>query len=91
MSEPKQETGCFHAKNSICTTADCSYVAYMNWQQLITLSLVLAVAILFVWRSSGKPTGHGSGCNCGCPHDEADATHAKAGKKAAPATQSVRS
>ena len=63
----------------------------MNWQELITLSTVLAVAILFVWRSSGKKPEHGSGCNCGCPHDHsADAT-LKSAKKAEPATPSLRS
>ena len=91
MRQPKPEAGKFHAENSICTPADCSYVASMNWQQLITLSIVLAVAILFVWRSSGKKSGHGSGCNCGCPHDHADDASVKSAKKAEPASQSVRS
>ena len=63
----------------------------MNWQQLITLSIVLAVAVLFVWRSSGKKSGHGSGCNCGCPHDHQDDASVKSAKKAEPASQSVRS
>ncbi len=63
----------------------------MNWQQLITLSIVLGVAILFVWRSSGKKPEHGSGCNCGCPHDHQDDASVKNVKKAAPARQTVRS
>jgi len=40
----------------------------MNWQQFLPLFIVLVVAVIFVWRSSGgKKTGCGS--NCGCSHD----------------------
>jgi hypothetical protein len=41
----------------------------MNWQQLILLAVVLAVAVVFVWRSSGAKKSDG-GCDCcDCSHD----------------------
>jgi hypothetical protein len=58
-----------HAENSICTPPVCHYVSHMNWQQILTLGIVLAVAVIFVWRSS-NPSGHKHGCNCGCDHGE---------------------
>ena len=91
MRQPKRETGKFHAENSICTAADCSYVASMNWQQLVTLSIVFAVAIVFVWRSSGKKTGHNSGCKCGCDHGHREDAAVGQVKKADATRQSVRS
>jgi hypothetical protein len=57
----------FHAENSICAPAVCSYVASMNWQQLLPIVIVLGVAVVFVWRSSSKKHEHN--CNCGCAHD----------------------
>jgi hypothetical protein len=41
----------------------------MNWQQLLALGVVLAVAVIFIWRSS-DPRKDGPGCHCGCEHDE---------------------
>ena len=41
----------------------------MNWQQFLLLSVVLAVAVVFVWRSSGsKKSDEGCSC-CGCHHE----------------------
>jgi hypothetical protein len=57
----------FHAENSICALAVCSYVASMNWQQLLPIVIVLGVAVVFVWRSSS--TKHDHSCGCGCVHD----------------------
>ena len=40
----------------------------MNWQQLVTLAIILTIAVVFVWRgSSAKKSG---GCGCGCAHGE---------------------
>jgi hypothetical protein len=36
----------------------------MNWRQFIPVIIVLGVAMIFVWRSSGKKTGCGCGDNC---------------------------
>ncbi len=47
----------------------------MNWQQILALGVVLAVAAIFVWRSS-DPKKHKHGCGCGC-HDHEDADHEK--------------
>lgn len=58
----------FHAENSICAIPVCSYVASMNWQQVLTLVIVLGVTAIVVWRSS-SPHKHNRGCNCGCDHD----------------------
>jgi hypothetical protein len=59
------------AKISICATADCSYVADMNWQQLLVLGVVLAVAAVFIWRGS-DPRKHKHGPGCGCDHAPED-------------------
>lgn len=59
----------FHAKNSICTLAVCSYVASMTWEQILLVVVVLAVVVALVWRSSSKERQHGCGCGCGCGHD----------------------
>jgi len=40
----------------------------MNWRQFIPVMIVLGVAMIFVWRSSGKKTGCGCNGN-GCAHD----------------------
>jgi hypothetical protein len=48
----------------------------MNWQQLLVLGIVLAVAAIFVWRSS-DPKKHKHGCGCGCAQANDDATEAK--------------
>ncbi len=58
----------FHAENSICAIPVCSYVASMNWQQVLTLVIVLGVTAIVVWRSS-SPHKHNRDCNCGCDHD----------------------
>jgi hypothetical protein len=41
----------------------------MNWQQFLPLTVILTVAIIFVWRGSGskKP---GCGCGSGCSHSK---------------------
>jgi len=59
----------FAPKNLSCVNGFSGYVAHMTWQQFLTLVIVLAVAVIFVWRSSGgKKTG--CGCNsCGCTHN----------------------
>ena len=45
----------------------------MNWQQFLTLVIVLGVAVVLVWRSSA-PKKHDHGCDCGCPnHHEGEA------------------
>jgi hypothetical protein len=38
----------------------------MNWQQFVPLVIVLGVAMIFVWRSSGKKANC---CGDGCTHD----------------------
>jgi hypothetical protein len=48
----------------------------MNWQQLILLAVVLAVAVVFVWRSSGAKKSDGSCDCCDCGHDH-KGVHAK--------------
>ncbi len=40
----------------------------MNWQQVLTLVIVLGVTAIVVWRSS-SPHKHNRDCNCGCDHD----------------------
>jgi hypothetical protein len=40
----------------------------MSSQDLLTLGIVISVALFFLWHSSGKKTGHGCGCHCGCDH-----------------------
>ena len=41
----------------------------MNWQQFLPLLVVLTVAVIFVWRSSGsKKSDEGCDC-CGCHHE----------------------
>jgi hypothetical protein len=49
----------------------------MNWQQLLALGIVLAVAGIFIWRSA-DPNKHKHGCNCGC---EPEADEKSPGKK----------
>lgn len=66
------------AENSICAPADCDYVGGMSWQNILTLVIVLGVAMIFVWRSSGKDHKHG--CGCGCAHE--DETESKKDKAA---------
>ena len=39
----------------------------MNWQQFVPLVIVLGVAMILVWRSSGKKAN--CGCDGGCAHD----------------------
>jgi hypothetical protein len=39
----------------------------MNWQQFLPLVIVLGVAVVFVWRSSGEKK-HRPSCGCGCEH-----------------------
>jgi len=47
----------------------------MNLQQFIPLAIVLTVAVIFVWRSSGsKPHQHDCGCGCDHEHDHAPTT-----------------
>ncbi|HEY5345968.1 MAG TPA: hypothetical protein VIK62_06450 [Verrucomicrobiae bacterium] len=58
----------FHAENSICAIWVCRYVGCMNWQQFLTLMIVLGVAVIFVWRSS-SPKKHEHSHNCGCDHE----------------------
>lgn len=43
----------------------------MNWQQVLPIVLVLGVAFVLVWRSSGQKK-HVHGDNCGCGHDHGD-------------------
>jgi hypothetical protein len=57
----------FTLKNSICAIPVCSYVGSMNWQQFLTLLIVLGVATFFVWRSSGTKK-HKHSHHCGCAH-----------------------
>jgi hypothetical protein len=45
----------------------------MNWQQFLPLVIVLGVAVVFVWRSSGEKK-HRPSCGCGCEHDHAAET-----------------
>jgi len=40
----------------------------MNWQQFLTLLIVLGVGAIFVWRSS-SPKKHEHSANCGCDHE----------------------
>ena len=40
----------------------------MNWQQFVPLVIVLGVAMILVWRSSGKKTNCGCGDNCAHDH-----------------------
>ena len=52
----------------------------MNWQQFLTLLIVLGVAAIFVWRSSGtKKHTHGHDCGCarepGAEKQKDQATH----------------
>jgi len=60
----------FHAENSICALTVCSYVASMNWQQILPIVIVLGVAVFFVWRSSSQKHDHS--CGCGCAHEPED-------------------
>jgi hypothetical protein len=55
-------------ENSICTNPVCRYVGCMSWQNVLTLVVVLGVATVFVWRSSGTKK-HNHGCGCGCAHE----------------------
>lgn len=55
----------------------------MNWQDWLTLGLVFSVALFFLWRSSGKKTGHGCGCHCGCE----SAAHKSVGSKSTDAAR----
>jgi hypothetical protein len=48
----------------------------MNWQQFLALGLVLAVAAIFVWRSS-DPKKHRHGCGCGCAHEDDESAKEK--------------
>jgi len=41
----------------------------MNWRQFIPVAVVLAVAVIFVWRSSGKKTSCGCGRDCAHDHE----------------------
>jgi hypothetical protein len=41
----------------------------MNWQNILTLVVVLGAATFFVWRSSGTKK-HNHDCNCGCAHED---------------------
>jgi len=59
----------FHAKNSICTLAVCSYVASMKWEQILLVVIIVAGAAALVWRSSGKKHQRGCGCGCDGGHD----------------------
>jgi hypothetical protein len=38
----------------------------MNWQQILALGLVLAVAVFFIWRSADPRKHHKHSCKCGC-------------------------
>jgi len=51
----------------------------MNWQDFVALGVVFAAMFVLIWRSSGKKTGHGPGCQgkCGCGHAHDDAPAAK--------------
>jgi len=60
-------------KNLYCTIPVCGYVGSMNWQQFLPLVIVLGVAVVFVWRSSGEKK-HRPSCGCGCEHDHAAET-----------------
>ena len=48
----------------------------MNWQQLLALGLVLAVAAIFIWRGS-DPQKHKNGCGSGCEPEAEDENHGK--------------
>jgi hypothetical protein len=61
----------FHAEKSICVIDNSGYVGDMNWQQFLPLLIVLGVAVVFVWRSSGKKPGCGHDCNCAHEHHPA--------------------
>jgi len=39
----------------------------MNWHQFVPLAVVLGIAVVFVWRSSGQKK-HDHDCGCGCEH-----------------------
>jgi hypothetical protein len=60
-------------ENSICAAGNCRYVPVMSWQQILALGIVMAVAVIFVWRSS-DPEKHKHGCGCGCHHDHDEKT-----------------
>jgi hypothetical protein len=56
-------------EKSICARADCRYVGGMTWHEILPLAVVLGVAAIFVWRSSGAKKSDG-GCECcGCGHE----------------------
>ena len=60
------KTGCRRRENSICVIPVCDYVGGMSWPDILTLVIVLGIATVFLWRSSGKE--HKPGCGCGCDH-----------------------
>jgi hypothetical protein len=51
----------------ICEFGNYDYVGSMNWQQFLPIVLILGVAFVVVWRSSGQKK-HVHGENCGCDH-----------------------
>ena len=55
-------------ENPSCAIWFYDYVASMSWQNILTLVIVLGVAAIFVWRSSGSKD-HKHGCHCGCAHE----------------------
>lgn len=72
---PRNEKICFCPTHfllreiSICAGAVCRYVGGMTWPELLLLGVVLGVAVIFVWRSSGAKKSDG-GCECcGCSHE----------------------
>jgi hypothetical protein len=48
----------------------------MNWQQFLPLFIVLVVAVIFVWRSSGSKETDCDG-HCGCSHHHHDSEAGK--------------
>ncbi len=48
----------------------------MNWQQVVPIVLVLGVAFVFIWRSSGQKK-HVHGDHCGCDHQHGEETAKK--------------
>jgi hypothetical protein len=48
----------------------------MNWQELLTLAVVLSVAAVFVWRSSA-PDKHEHGCDCDCHREHGEKSEKK--------------
>ncbi len=79
FNEPALKRGT-EPKISICAIPVCRYVGSMNWQQFLLLILVLGVAVVFVWRSSGKSSGGKCGCHGDCGHDH-DHDHESESKK----------